>query len=130
MELKELNSVCENPYKFTYQHWKKTLNRPITKFYSGDDVNVIAGELRLTKMRPTSFNEKQSFKTPCLKETMPTDVNEVWKLDVKNRNVFMVYCKLNWLRKHMKNVGSIQPCISMNFCTNFSKAQVFPCEYR
>ena len=30
----------------------------------------------------------------------------------------------------MRNVRSSQPCISMNFCTEFSKAQVFPCEYR
>ena len=30
----------------------------------------------------------------------------------------------------MKNVRSSQPCISMNFCTEFSKAQVLPCEYR
>ena len=28
----------------------------------------------------------------------------------------------------MKKVRSSQPCISMNFCTEFSKAQVFPCE--
>ena len=36
-------------------------DRPITKFYNGDDVNVIAAELRLTKTRPTSFYKKQSF---------------------------------------------------------------------
>ena len=36
-------------------------DRPITKFYNGDDVNVIAAELRLTKTRPTSFDKKQSF---------------------------------------------------------------------
>ena len=30
----------------------------------------------------------------------------------------------------MKNVRSSQPRISMNFCTEFSKAQVFPCVYR
>ena len=30
--------------------------------------------------------------------------------------------ELNWLRKHMKNVRSSQPCLSMNFCTEFSKA--------
>ena len=29
----------------------------------------------------------------------------------------------------MKNVRSSQPCISMSFCTEFSKAQVFPCQY-
>ena len=34
---------------------EKILNRPITKFYKGDDVNVIAAEFRLTKTRPNSF---------------------------------------------------------------------------
>ena len=54
---------------------EKTLNRPITKFYNGDDVNVIAAELRLAKTRPTSFNKKHNL----LLETMPTDVNRVLK---------------------------------------------------
>ena len=40
---------------------EKTLNRLITKFYNSDDVNVIAAELRLTKMRPTSFNKKHNL---------------------------------------------------------------------
>ena len=31
---------------------EKVLNRPITKFYNSDDVNVIMAELGLTKMRP------------------------------------------------------------------------------
>ena len=34
--------------------------------------------------------------------------------------------ELNWLCKHMKKVRSSQPCISMNFCTEFRKARVFP----
>ena len=38
--------------------------------------------------------------------------------------------ELNWLFKHMENVRSSQPIISMNFCTAFSKEQVFPYEYR
>ena len=38
---------------------EKILNRPITKFYNRDDVNVIAVELRLTKTRQTSFYKKQ-----------------------------------------------------------------------
>ena len=38
--------------------------------------------------------------------------------------------ELNWLCKHMKNVKSSQPCTSMNFCTEFIKVQVLPCEYR
>ena len=40
---------------------EKILNRPITKFYNSDDVNVIAAELRLTKTRPTSLYKRQSF---------------------------------------------------------------------
>ena len=36
---------------------EKILNRPITKFYNSDDVNVIVAELRLTKERPTSFHK-------------------------------------------------------------------------
>ena len=38
--------------------------------------------------------------------------------------------ELNLLCKHMKIVRSSQPCISVNICTEFSKAQVFPCDYR
>ena len=30
----------------------------------------------------------------------------------------------------MKKFKSTQPCIPITFCTEFSKAQVFPCEYR
>ena len=40
---------------------EKILNRPITKFYKSDDVNVIAAELRLTKTRPISFYMKHNF---------------------------------------------------------------------
>ena len=40
---------------------EKILNRPITKFYTTDDVNVIAEELRLTKTRPTSFYKKHNL---------------------------------------------------------------------
>ena len=36
--------------------------------------------------------------------------------------------ELNGLCKCMKNVRTSQP--SMNVCTEFSKAQVLPCEYR
>ena len=40
------------------------LNRPITKFYNGDDVNMIATELRPTdELMPTYVNEV--FKTKC-----------------------------------------------------------------
>ena len=40
---------------------EKTLNRPSTKIYNSDDVNVIAAELWLTKTRPTSFNKKHNL---------------------------------------------------------------------
>ena len=55
---------CNRPIQFARVHTSslikidKTMNRTITKFYNGDDVNVIAAELRLTQMRPTSFNKK------------------------------------------------------------------------
>ena len=54
---------------------EKTLNRPITKFYNSDDINMIGAELRLTKTLPTSFNKKHNL----LQETMPADVNRVLK---------------------------------------------------
>ena len=48
---------------------ERTLNRPITKFYNGDDVNVIAAELPLTKTIPTFFYKKhnlnKALKTKC-----------------------------------------------------------------
>ena len=37
---------------------EKILNRPITKFYNGDDAYVIAAELLFIKTRPTSFCKK------------------------------------------------------------------------
>ena len=41
--------------------FQKILNRPMTKFYNRDDVNVITAELRLTKTRPTSFYKKYNL---------------------------------------------------------------------
>ena len=40
---------------------EKIFNRPITKFYNSDYVNVIAAELRVTKTRPTSFYKKHNL---------------------------------------------------------------------
>ena len=40
---------------------EKILNRPITKFYNSDDVNVIATELRLTKTRPASLYKRHNL---------------------------------------------------------------------
>ena len=37
--------------------------------------------------------------------------------------------ELDCLCRHMKNARSSQSCISMDFCTEFSKAQALPCEY-
>ena len=71
------------PCKFP--HWKKNskkiqkkLNRPVTKFYNSNDVNVIAAEIQLTKMRPTFLYRKYKF----------------WKLNVRNRSISLDYCKL------------------------------------
>ena len=45
---------------------EKTLNRPTTKVYNGNDINVIAAELRLTKTRPSSLYKNQKvLKTEC-----------------------------------------------------------------
>ena len=96
-------SVCENPYKFTYIKIEKILNRPITKFYNSDDVNVIAAHLNL----PTSFHKRHNF----LLETMPTDVNKVLKTKCKNRRVCMAYCKLRW-------VYIIKTCTNLVLFTN------------
>ena len=40
---------------------EKILNRRITKFYNGDDVNVIPAESQLTKTRPTYFYKKHNL---------------------------------------------------------------------
>ena len=62
LEWKQLSTV-----QFATKHTssliniEKILNRPITKFYNGDDVNMIAAELRLTKTRTTSFDKKQNL---------------------------------------------------------------------
>ena len=40
---------------------EKILNRPVTKFYNRDDVNMIAAELQLTKTRSTSFYKKHNL---------------------------------------------------------------------
>ena len=40
---------------------EKILDRPITKFYKSDDVNVTAAELRLTKTRPASIDKKHNL---------------------------------------------------------------------
>ena len=52
-------------HKLSLINTEKILNRAITKFYNGDDVNVIAAELRLTKrdqlfsIRKIMFYKKQ-----------------------------------------------------------------------
>ena len=58
-------TVCENLYRFPI-NIESILNRPITKFYNSDGVNVIAAELPLTKTRPTSFYKKHNcYKKQC-----------------------------------------------------------------
>ena len=63
----------------SFMNIEKILNRPITKFYNGNGVNLIEAELRLT-----SFYKKQNI----LSEIMP-------------RNVCMIYCKL-YLANYIK----------------------------
>ena len=59
-------NVCRS-FQFARIHtsslikFEKILNRPITKFYNSDDVNVIAAELRLTKTRPTSLYKRHNL---------------------------------------------------------------------
>ena len=50
------NMNCAFPLKKDLEY-----NRSITEFYNGNDDNVIAAELQLTKTRPTSFYKEQSF---------------------------------------------------------------------
>ena len=40
---------------------EKILNGPVTKFYNGDDVNLVAAELRLTKTRQILFIKNMIF---------------------------------------------------------------------
>ena len=40
---------------------EKILNRPITKFYNSDDVNVIPAELGLIKTKPTSLHKRHNL---------------------------------------------------------------------
>ena len=40
---------------------EKILNTPITKFCNSDDVNGIVADLRLTKMRSTSFYKRHNL---------------------------------------------------------------------
>ena len=90
LNLRITDSICKNPLSSLIKI-EKVLNRPITKFYNTDDVNVIAAELRLTETRPTYFYKKHNL----LLETVSTDVNKVLKTKCKNRCVCMAYCKLN-----------------------------------
>ena len=61
------NKNARETYQFARIHTsslikiEKIFNRPITKFYNSNDVNVIAAELRLTKTRPTSFYKKHDL---------------------------------------------------------------------
>ena len=50
------NMNCAFPLKKDLEY-----NRSITEFYNGNDDNVIAAELQLTKTRSTSFYKEQSF---------------------------------------------------------------------
>ena len=51
-------------------------------------------------------------------------------LSKEDKNFCPVSVRFKEVPLYMKNAKSSQPCISMNFCTEFSKAWVFLCEYR
>ena len=53
---------------------KTNSNRPITKFYDSDDVNVIAVELWLAKTRPTFFIRKIIFHKKLWKQNLKMEV--------------------------------------------------------
>ena len=52
---------CENSFRTGGDFMKRNLNRLIAKFYLSDGINVIATELRIAKMRPTSFYKKDNL---------------------------------------------------------------------
>ena len=58
-----LNSITQfaKTHTSSFMHIEKILNRPINKFYNGDDVNVIAAELQLNKTTRTSLNKKHNL---------------------------------------------------------------------
>ena len=62
-----MHNILREDIQFTRIHTsslintEKIYNTPITKFYNGDDINMIAAELQLTKTRPTSFYKKQNL---------------------------------------------------------------------
>ena len=118
-----LNSVCENLCKSTYQRWK-LLNRPIPNFYNSIDANVIATKVQFTKTRPTSFYKKQ-YQQLWMK---------FWKLNVKNRSgsVCMAYSKLNCkflsvrnTFQYVKNVFFLDFYRIPDFCSTVLAFQTF-----
>ena len=52
-----------------------------------------------------------------------------WKLNVKNRNVGMAYCKLKWLFAHVSFLeAAIGGVVREHFIKRETLAQVFSCE--
>ena len=54
----------------------------LTKFYDGDDVNVITAEFLISKTKPTSFYKKHIYK----KQWQQMQI-KFWKQNVENRSV-------------------------------------------
>ena len=70
-----------------------------------------------TQFLPSKLLKEATIHSHCLFDK--SRLSDIWKMKLK---------QLNWLGKPMKNVRSSQPCTE--FCTDFTKAQVLPCEYR
>ena len=75
---------------------------------------VISILVASSEKRYSSLKEATIYFYCLLDESLFSDICTIMELK-----------ELNWLCKHMKNVRSSQPFISMNF---FSKAQVLPYE--
>ena len=71
-----------------------------------------------TQILPQKLLKKAAIHFHCLFDE--PHFSDIWTI--------MELKELNCWCKHMKNVRSSQPFISTNFCTEFSKAQVFPCD--
>ena len=70
---------------------EKILNRPIAKFYNSDDVNVIELQQSYGSLKQ---GELLFIRNNVLLETIPTYVNKILKVNVKNRSACMGYYKL------------------------------------
>ena len=113
--------------------WRAFLKIPITVFRR---IHALSVGIHMKTLRKSVFKcyDKNQLKFCCKSYWEKEAIIHFYCLFHESR--FSGICTiielkwLNWLCKYMKNVRSSQPGVSVNFCTEFSKAQVFPCEYR